>query len=613
MSITETFALELDDGISGPAGTAAASLEDLRGRITAGQARLRELQAAMGRLKGGTSTNVAAFRQLRDEIAGQKASLAGMESSYVSLGGTFGATTQRQATLLESLRQMPGPLGSVAGRVSTLQGLFGSSAGRMALFAGGALALVATLAAVAVAAVAAAVAIARYTADLIRFGIASADARRSEALHLEGLVLTRRSLHATAGSASELMSAIDRVSGVAAISRGEVTRYAETLYRSGLRGHNLRTALEGVAISAAVGGDEVARRFAGMAVGASRTGRSIDALADRVRARLGGVNARMNSSLGRISERLRDGFAAIFGGPRVAAAIEAFQTRLGEIAGMFTQTSATGRALRAIVEALFPDMLDGATDAGGAIRRMFQYAVLGAQRATIAFLTVRNTLRAFGRSTAGLDALRGALVLVHVPLSALMVNVRIVLAIVEALGQGFAQLAAQTVLAGLAFLTIVGRISTFFESLDLRTLGSNMLDGLVAGLRAGAGAVVDTVRGIAGSAVRTFRSVLGIASPSRVFRGFGANISLGVAEGVRAAAPSADVAVADLVEVPSVPVPAAGARPGASGAPSLSVSIGDIHVHSAAPDARGIVEDLRAQVSELFEQLAAELGGAVRT
>lgn len=62
--------------------------------------------------------------------------------------------------------------------------------------------------------------------------------------------------------------------------------------------------------------------------------------------------------------------------------------------------------------------------------------------------------------------------------------------------------------------------------------GSMLMSGLVSGIKSMAGAVKDSVVGIGDSAVGWFKEKLGINSPSRVFMGFGENISEGAALGI---------------------------------------------------------------------------------
>lgn len=84
----------------------------------------------------------------------------------------------------------------------------------------------------------------------------------------------------------------------------------------------------------------------------------------------------------------------------------------------------------------------------------------------------------------------------------------------------------------------------------LVSIGRNILDGLMGGLQAGWNAVVGWINGLGGGIIDTFASILGIRSPSRVFRLFGQNIVQGLALGLDDEADSIGPRVEDLVDVP---------------------------------------------------------------
>lgn len=65
--------------------------------------------------------------------------------------------------------------------------------------------------------------------------------------------------------------------------------------------------------------------------------------------------------------------------------------------------------------------------------------------------------------------------------------------------------------------------------------GVNMMQGLMNGIQAKAGQVMAGIKEIGSNIASSFKGVLGIHSPSRVFMGFGENISLGAALGITGA------------------------------------------------------------------------------
>lgn len=77
-------------------------------------------------------------------------------------------------------------------------------------------------------------------------------------------------------------------------------------------------------------------------------------------------------------------------------------------------------------------------------------------------------------------------------------------------------------------------IMDFFKALPetFVSLGSNIIGGLIEGLKGGAGDVLKAVTGIASSAVDAFKDTLGIHSPSKVFEEMGGFTAEGYSQGL---------------------------------------------------------------------------------
>jgi len=69
---------------------------------------------------------------------------------------------------------------------------------------------------------------------------------------------------------------------------------------------------------------------------------------------------------------------------------------------------------------------------------------------------------------------------------------------------------------------------------DFLTIGGDILTGLSNGITSGVQSVVDTISGIGDSIVSTFKGILGIASPSKVFASFGGFLMEGLVAGLKA-------------------------------------------------------------------------------
>jgi hypothetical protein len=606
-AVTSTFSVELKDETSGPAESAAGALERLKGKIDADVRALSEMQSAMRRLKGGTSTNVAAFKSLRDQIAAQKASIATAQSSFVELGGTFGKTAPAAAEtksalegLLGASKKMPGPLGGMVGKLESLEGLL-SGGGLIAM---GTMAVVAAMVALAAAALAGA-------AALLRYGVASSDARRSEQLRLEGLMTIRRWHGIAAGSVTELTAAIDRTAASSALARGAVSGYAEQLYRAGLRGGTLARALEAVTTTASVQGPAMAARMQGMAISFARTGRSVDALADKVKSRLGGLAARQMLSLDVQSRKLEESLQFLTGGLR----IEGFLGALNEVTQLLSANTASGRALKTIFEALFNPLLDSLQTGGPLMKRFFQGAIIAALELTLAVLRLKVWFkRTFGGDLlSGIDktslALNAGMFVVAMLAGALVVTAAAAGLLALALGAvvvaGLLAM-APFLLAGYAVMWLgeqIDKVLAWALALDWGALGTSLVDGLVGGLQRGTQRIVSAVRGLATTATSTLTEALGIHSPSRVFAALGMQIPRGFAAGVGSGGGTVEGAVSGMASSAVGGVTGAGA--------SHSVSVGELHIHVSSSDARALDQtSIRDQIVRLFEGVAIEMGAS---
>lgn len=81
--------------------------------------------------------------------------------------------------------------------------------------------------------------------------------------------------------------------------------------------------------------------------------------------------------------------------------------------------------------------------------------------------------------------------------------------------------------------TIVQNFRTVIADLPghMKSIGVDMIKGLINGIKSMASAAVDAAKSLAGSVVDGVSNLLGIHSPSRVFAGIGGNMALGMAEG----------------------------------------------------------------------------------
>ena len=99
-----------------------------------------------------------------------------------------------------------------------------------------------------------------------------------------------------------------------------------------------------------------------------------------------------------------------------------------------------------------------------------------------------------------------------------------------------------------AFLMAFSSVWGFMASLPARfaAFGSQIIQGLVNGIRSGTGAVVGAISNMASSAMAKAKSMFGIHSPSRVFRSYGDFITRGLDIGIDKGAASPVATVGDM-------------------------------------------------------------------
>lgn len=135
----------------------------------------------------------------------------------------------------------------------------------------------------------------------------------------------------------------------------------------------------------------------------------------------------------------------------------------------------------------------------------------------------------------------------------------------------------------IAFFTgIPGRIRTGLSSMGstLASIGGNLITGLIDGITEHAGRLVDAVRGAVNGAINGAKKLLGIASPSRVFREIGRQTGAGLIDGLaRMSAPIRAAATDMAAAVTEAGTPAAIQYHTAPASTTAALAAGGLHVH----------------------------------
>lgn len=634
------FTFEIQDASAGAPDTAADALERMREKIIEDTAALSQMNKALRSIKGSAHGSSDAFKQLKERVAVQKASIASAHLEYVKAGGSFKRVKKPVDDLgsgfgaLEVLTsRLPRPFGALVTKLGAAKTATASGTVALGAAVGGYAALV-------VGVVAATVALAKYS-------IVAGDARRNERLQFEGLTKTRNWYGLAADSAGFLQSQVDKVSDSVALGRDKVSAMATSLYKANLRGGNLQLALEGVAIATAAAGEEQGQLYKNMILGGARAQGGIKAIVGDIKARFGGVAKAQMLSLGVQSEKLKENLSRIFAVP-----VEGFLKGLHQVTSLLSQQEATGRALHAIMRAVFGSTGDDAENAGFAVKRFFQGMTIGALRISIGFFRLRNMIRDTfsGKSFAGLITAQDLLMagkVAAVGLGIAVAAVAIPIAIVGGMVVGmFKKIADVGRIAFFAFDLLTSgakRAKKFIMGQQWGQLGKDIVLGIVTGLNPMP--IVRKMMSLGKSAIAAFRKSIDSHSPSRKMAQASFTLPEGGVVGVKRGAPKfvasmrrmGDDAVAafkgptkkaDLkIDSPTLnykskdsPRAAAPARTDASGAspakasPQFTgplVSIAHLEVNAKDKDtASSIAHAVREQLEEIVRQALTQMGAA---
>jgi hypothetical protein len=351
--VTASFNLNVESNAKQIADEGAEGLANFQEKMAGSVEELRNLNTAFRNLKGGAGVSAKALDEMKQRIGAQKAAISAQQAAYLKAGGTFKELGERnRARAASELAQQKAKAAAdkkakddatAKAKLTKNEIALGTMLGEVYM-------------GLARRTLAVASATARATVSLLSFGVAVADARRSELLQLEGMTKIRYGLYGmgagyrlAADKASFLQSQIDEVSSNSAVGRDVVAGYAAQLYKTGLRAGNLQAALEGMATTAATQGEEQAQRFAGMAAGARMAGYSVKKLADDVKARLGGIAEAQMLSLTAQTMKLRESFAMLFSGLKIDKLLRGLKS----ITSIFQQNTIEGMALKQLLSNCF--------------------------------------------------------------------------------------------------------------------------------------------------------------------------------------------------------------------------------------------------------------------
>jgi hypothetical protein len=154
---------------------------------------------------------------------------------------------------------------------------------------------------------------------------------------------------------------------------------------------------------------------------------------------------------------------------------------------------------------------------------------------------------------------------------------------------------------GILFLGPIGWVIKAYQLIPdkFKNIGTDIVMGLWNGIKAKATALFDFVKGIGKGIATAFKTVLGIASPSKVFMDYGVNITEGAHNGIKK---GQDKVVGASKGMGSSIKPTA-SRGGGGGNSSVSVTFAPV-INGGSGDVAGQV---KALIPELIRQIEAQM------
>jgi hypothetical protein len=630
------YLVTLRDRMSGPATAAEGALAKLEGQIKSGtgslaglESKLESAQAkltAMGKGggKGSMSEQFDALNKQKKVVADLQAQIGEKKQGLGILKGGLGefkklaedskSTALSMDKIGEAAQGAGGPVGGIASKLKSIAE--GGKAGLIMAIANAVLYL-------ATAAVVAAVA-------LTTFALAMADAARSSRL-LSG---------AAAGSAAggvELEAVITDIANKSPLARDKIAELGRSMELANLRGRNMQNALEAVATASAAVGDsaggafksiaeksQFARRFLltkadlagtgvafadvaaslaksmGISVASATTliqqggvsvAKGLEAMNAAVQAKFGKTVAAQMISLSVQFDKMKTNIGRLFDG----IDIEPFLRGLSKITSLFAENTVTGRALKALLEKVFTPLFAASESLFPVISAFMRGMVIGALAVAIAFLWVKKQLvEAFGGDSASkIDWIKTAMYAGIIATGLLvlgLVSLIGIMGLVAAVCGSLLLIVSLPFIIPLAFIGLliygIYRLVTAIQSIkapDMKGLGADTIAGLVTGLLSGNGLISMAMTKLGATAMNSFKSMLGIASPSKVFAMYGKHTVEGYVQGVD---DNAGAATASVEAMGS----------GQPGAPEVGDKASGGNVYHIAIDARGADEGMIARI-----------------
>jgi hypothetical protein len=567
------FSLKVDADAES-AAEAAEELEAFRKAIEKGQDALGSYRKSLALLKGNSDAVKTAKQELIAKIDVEKSAITKANLGILKLGSSYDKlakaakkNTSETGSGKKAIAAIGGPLKGLSEKLSGLKETMPILSSGWGLLAAGVAAGVAALAM-------AGAAVGDLTAKFTTWLATAADANRN-------LQLQREAFTGSTASATAWGHVMDWASEKTALTTAQMQALVvatEKNYRGfRLSGQGMVDAFKASAAAAGAGREDVASFFDELISRGKQTGRSFISFQDFAKFRNAGIDVNsVMKELGVTSSQAMRG--AIVSTDRMAAALKRVsENRFAEINAKKTLSlgfqwdhlkdnfmrftndlAGSGGALEPLLKAIaeVAKMFDLSTDSGQELKKTItsygtalsnaivshlpdiKAFVSGVIKLGGAFIDGAAAVVKWSQSSTGLTIIKGLLIGIGVAAGIIAVSFIPIAIVAAAIVAGFA-------LIGLAIYGIYAAVKKIV-GLDWAGIGSAIVDGIKSGLTAAWSGLKNAVTGMGEGIKTTFKSILGIASPSKEFAKYGVQSGQGYESGIRGAKPDVQAATQSL-------------------------------------------------------------------
>lgn len=300
-----------------------------------------------------------------------------------------------------------------------------------------------------------------------------------------------------------------------------------------------------------------------------------------------------------------------------------FTRGLEDIMTLFDEGTSSANGMKKLTETIFQPLIDVGAKAAPYVKEMFKGMISGALGVVIAVLRIRNEIfKAMSPETrAAIKAVVDSVITLENAFKLGEGAAKVLVVAAGALATAFAVGMVPIMLVVVSVQRLVGAFNWIVEAIpkavtaisgfakSAATAATDIVNGFVKGIADGASAIGKAMKDLALGALKSFKTTLGIASPSKVFALQAQYTADGYVQGIEQSAPEVNSALETMVDPASagvVPAPAAPAAAPASS--SRTITIQSLTI-GAGPVAAQNWEDFKRAVSEVLDGAAITIGG----